>query len=210
MKRILVPIVAAMSLTVLVAATPVRQDMTTAWTYLMNQVYSGAWDDLVTVAGAANPLGADGQATINNDAAAFIGCLEFDAAGETAVAQFQLSHGSMDGKDMKPHLHWAVSGADVAGSSTFQAKFRHCPLSGTCGAWTDWADGTVAIEPADAEGGTGLTAWTLADSTYNFGISDVVLMQFKMTATTVTDSMVCSVDIHFRRNGFGSLNESSR
>jgi hypothetical protein len=210
MKRLLASAAVVFGVVAIIAATPVRQDMTTVWTYLMNQVYAGAWEDLVTVAGAINPLGADGQATVNNDAAAFIGCLEFDAAGETAVAQFQLSHGTMDGKDMKPHIHWAVSGSDVTGTSTFQAKFRHCPLSGTCSAWTDWADGTVVLEPLDVEASTGLTAWTLADSTYNFGISDVILMQFKLTATTVTDSMVCSVDIHYKRNGFGSLNETSR
>jgi len=194
----------------LVAFTPIKQDMTTVWTQLMNQVYSGAWDDLVTVAGAVNPLGADGQASVNNDAAVFIGCLEFDAVGETAVAQFQLPHAMKANQDIKPHIHWAVSGADVTGTSTFQAKFRHCPLSGTCSAWTEWANGTVEIEPLDVEASTGLTDWTMADATYNFGISDVILMQFKLTATTVTDSMVCSVDIHLKRDALGSLLETSR
>jgi hypothetical protein len=210
MRRWLTMLVVATALIGAVAATPLRQDMTTVWTYLMNQVYAGAWDDLVTVAGAVNPLGADGQASVINDATTYIGCLEFDAAGETAVAQFQLSHGTMDGKDIRPHIHWLVSGADVTGTASFEAKFRHCPLHGTCSAWTNFAAGAVELEPADAEGGTGLTAWTLADSTYAFGISDLVLMQFKLASTTVTDAVVCSVDIHFKRNGFGSLKEGSR
>lgn len=170
----------------------------------------GVWDDLVTVAGAVNPLGADGQASVNNDAATFIGCLEFDATGETAVAQFQLSHSTMDNTDLIPHVHWAVSGADVTGTAAFQAKFRHCPLGATCGGWTEWATGTLDVEPADAEGGAGITDWTLADSTYNFGISDVILMQFKLSATSVTDVMVCTVDIHYRKAGIGSINETSR
>lgn len=209
MKR-RIAILAVFISTLVIAATPLRQDMTTAWTYLMNQVYSGGWDDLVTVAGATNPLGADGQATINNDGAVFIGCLEFDAAGETAVAQFQLPHAMKANQDIRPHVHWAASGSDVTGSSVFAAKFRHCPLSGTCTAWTDWENGTVSIEPADAEGGTGLTSWTLADSTYNFGISDLVLMQFKLVSTTITDSIVCSVDTHLKRDALGSANETSR
>jgi hypothetical protein len=210
MKRLLVAFIVFVSLGFLAAATPLRQDMTTVWTQLMNQVYSGFWADAVTVAGATNPLGADGQATVNNDAAKYIGCLEFDAAGETAVAQFQLPHSLKDATDVKPHVHWYVSGADVTGSSVFAAKFRHCPLAATCGAWTDWANGTVATEPADEEGGTGMTYWTMADATYNFGISDVILMQFKLGSTTVTDSMVCTVDAHFKGDAFGSLNETAR
>ena len=210
MKRLIAAFIVFSSLGFLAASPPLRQDMTTVWVRLMNQVYSGAWDDAVTVAGGINPLGADGQATINNDAAAFIVCLEFDATGETAVAQFQLSHGIMDGTDVHPHLHWAVSGADVTGSATFEAKFRNCHLNAACSAWTDWVAGTIAMEPADAEASSGLTTWTLADSTYAFDISDVLLMQFKLTATTVTDAMVCSADAHFKRNAFGTLSETSR
>ena len=87
----------------------------------------GVWDDLVAPAGAINPLGADGQASVVTDATTYIGCLEFNATGETAVVQWQLSHGTLDNSDLKPHLHWLASGADVTGSATFQAKFRHCP-----------------------------------------------------------------------------------
>lgn len=170
----------------------------------------GMWDDLVTVAGAINPLGADGQATVITDPASYIGCLEFDAAGETAVAQFQLSHTTKDNTDIKPHVHWLVSGGDVTGSAVFEAKFKVCPLHGTCTAWTAFSAGSVELEPADAEGGAGITLWTLADATYNFGISDLVLMQFKLTGTTVTDAVVCSVDTHYQKGPFGSRFEGRR
>jgi hypothetical protein len=170
----------------------------------------GAWDDLVTVAGAVNPLGADGQATVNNDAAAYIGCLEFDAPNETAVAQFQLSHTTMDNTDIKPHIHWLVSGVDVTGSAVFEANFRHCPVAGTCSAWTGFSAGTVTVEPADVEGGAGKTGWTLADATYNFGFSDVILMQVRLSSLTVTDAIMCSADIHFQKGPFGSRSESAR
>jgi hypothetical protein len=155
-------------------------------------------------------LGADGQATVISDGASYLGCLEFDAGGETAVVQWQLSHGTKPDTDLRPHLHWLVSGADVTGSAVFQAKLKHCPLWGTCTAWTEWANGTIELEPADVEGGTGLTAWTMADATYSFGISDLVLMQVKLASLTVTDAIVCSADVHFQRNAFGSVREAVR
>jgi hypothetical protein len=168
------------------------------------------WDDQISVAGAINPIGPDGQMTVITDGADYIGCLLADAAGETAVIQFQLPHGYADNTDVKPHIHWLVTGADVTGTTDFQAKFRHCPLSGTCSAWTAFASGTVIFEPADVDGATGLTAWTLADATYNFGISDVILMQFKLNTTSVTSSVVCSADIHIQKSANGSRQEGVR
>lgn len=168
------------------------------------------WDDLVSVAGAINPIGAAGQMTVDSDETAFIGCLIADAANETAVVQFQLSHGTADDTSIKPHIHWLVTGADVTGSAVFEANFRHCPLSGTCSAWSGWSDGTVAIEPADSEAATGLTAWTLADATYNFGISDIIVMQFRLKSLTVTATRICSVDVHFQKSANGSRQETVR
>jgi hypothetical protein len=191
---------------------------TSGWTTLMTMTsgaypeltFQNTWDDLVAPAGAINPLGADGQATVISDGSSYIGCLEFDAAGETAVVQWQLSHATTPNTDIHPHIHWLASGGDVTGSSVFGAKFKHCPLTGTCTSWTEFANGSITVEPADVEGGMGMTEWELADSTYDFGISDVVLMQFKLVSTTITDSIVCSADLHYQRNAFGSVRETVR
>jgi hypothetical protein len=170
---------------------------------------TAVWEDLVAPAGAINPIGADGQMTEITDAADLIGCLRADATGETAVIQFQLSHGMKLDTDIIPHLHYAKNdGADNTGTVTFQAKFKVCPLIGTCTAWTAFGNGTPGVIPADALGATGLDYWTLADSTYNFGISDVVIMQVKRSAGTTGSVAVCSADIHYQVDTLGSRQES--
>ena len=168
------------------------------------------WDDLVSVAGAINPLGADGQMAVVTDAADYIGCLKATTAGETAVVQFQLPHGYMLDSDVHPHIHWVVNGADVTGSTVFDAKFRHCPVVGTCSSWSAFAAGTIDVEPADLVNSTGLTEWVLSDAVYNFDLSSIILMQFKLASTTVTNSITCSADVHFRRSSNGSRQELIR
>lgn len=168
------------------------------------------WDDLVSVAGAINPLGADGQMAVITDSADYIGCLKATTAGETAVIQFQLPHGYADNTDIHPHIHWVVTGADVTGSTVFEAKFRHCPVVGTCSSWSAFGVGTIDVEPADVANSTGLTEWVLADTTYNFDLSSVLLMQFKLASTTVTNTITCSADVHYQRAANGSRQELIR
>jgi len=174
-------------------------------------VYTPAWDDLVSPAGAINPLGADGQMTEITDAADYIGCLQADAVGETAVIQWQLSHSTRDNTDMHPHIHFLKNDvSDNTGTVLFEAKFRHCPLTGACGAWTAFSAGTPELVAGDTAGAQGLVEWILADSTYNFGISDVILMQVKRTGGTSGSVAVCTADLHFQKDTLGSRTEYAR
>jgi hypothetical protein len=168
------------------------------------------WDDLVVPATSINPLGPLAPMTSITDPADYMGCLQADGADETAVLQFQLSHGQQPDSDVHPHVHWIVSGVDVTGSAVYSAQFRHCPLSGTCGAWSGFAVGTTTIEPADSEGATGKTEWELSDATYDFNISSILLMQVKIDSLTVTRTIVCSADLHYQRSSGGTRLETSR
>lgn len=168
------------------------------------------WDDLVAPAGAINPLGADGQMTLITDPADYIGCLKATSVGETAVIQFQLSHGTMRDSDLHPHVHYIKNGADYTGTVAFEAKFRHCPLTGSCGAWSAFVVGTSTVTPADAANAVGLARWALADTTYNFDISSILVMQVKLSATAVTSVAVCSADVHYQRTSMGSRTENAR
>lgn len=171
------------------------------------------WNDLVATAGAINPLGADGQMTEITDATGYIGCLQADAAGETAVVQWQLSHGMKDNTDIRPHVHWMKNdGVDNTGTVTFEAKFRHCPLgaAGVCGAWTAFSAGTDVYTAGDVAGAHGMTLWVMADATYDFNISDVVMMQVKRTGGTSGSVAVCSADIHYQIDSLGTVDPAHR
>ena len=172
---------------------------------------ASVWDDLVAPAGAINPLGADGQMTVISDAAGYLGCLQADATGETAVIQWQLPHSIKDASNIHPHIHYFKNDAsDNTGAVTFQGKFRHCPVTGTCGDWSAFADGSTEVAPGDVAGASGVADWELADSTYNFNISSILLMQVKRTTGTTGSVAVCSADLHFERDSLGSLSEWSR
>lgn len=171
---------------------------------------TGVWDDLVVPAVSVNPTGIASAMTVITDAAKWLGCLAAPAAGTpTCVFQWQLSHTTQLGQDLKPHIHWVKDDAsDNTGTVVWEANFRHCPLSGAASAWTGFSAGTLEIDPGDTANSGALTEWTLADSTYHFGISDIVVMVLRRNGGTSGDAVVLSADIHYPRVRLGSKYEA--
>lgn len=172
---------------------------------------ASVWDDLVVPAVAVNPNGPDGSMTAITDGTGYLACLQADATGETLTAQFQVSHSMKAGSNLHPHVHYVKNDeTDNVGTVTFQANYRHCPLTGTCGAWSGWTAGTATIVPADVADATGLFEWEIPWATYNFDISSLLLITIKRTAGTTGSVAVCSVDLHWERDSLGSTSEGAR
>lgn len=169
------------------------------------------WDDLcVQPPAAINPVGPDGTATIITDANDYLGCLQFDAIGESAIVTFQLPHKYMIGTDIKPHIHVVRNdGADNIGNVEFEAKFRVIPLRGTAFAWTAYSDGDTGVQPVDGAGKSGIIRWTLENATYSFGISDQIIMVIRRKALTTGSVALTSADVHGQQGQFGSTSEAS-
>ena len=169
------------------------------------------WDDLCVISPqGVNPNGPDGSATVITDANDYLGCLQFDAIGESAVVAFQLPHSYQIGTDVKPHIHVVRNDAtDNTGNVEFEAKFRVVPLRGAAFAWTAYSDGDVGVQPADGAGQSGIIRWTLANSTYSFGISDQIIMVIRRKALTTGSVALTSADVHGQKGQYGSTNEAS-
>lgn len=171
----------------------------------------GLWDDLITIPPSGlNPSGPDGSATVITDAAGYLGCLQFDAVGESATVVFQLPHRYMLGTDIKPHIHVVRNdGADNTGNVEFEANFRVVPLQGDAFAWTGLVAGATDLQPGDGADKTGLIAWTLANSTYNFGISDCIVMLIRRSGTTTGSVALMSADVHGQVGQIGSRTQGA-
>lgn len=174
-------------------------------------IEQGLWDDLVMPAISVNPTGITSAATAITDAAGWLGCWLFVNTGTpTVVFQFQLSHGTRLGVDLRPHIHWVKdSVTDVTGTVVWEANFRHCPLNGVASAWTGFSAGTLVLDPGDTRNKGALTAWALADATYHFGISDIIEMVIQRNGGTSGDAVILSGDIHYQIDRVGSRNEAS-
>ena len=172
---------------------------------------TGVWDDLCVIPPAGiNPVGPDGSMTVISDGADYLGCIQADASNESCVINFQIPHGYQAGTDVKPHIHVVRNdGADNIGNVEFEARFRHCPLHGTAGAWSGYGNGGITEQPADGAGKTGIIEWTLADATYHFGISDIIICHIRRNGTTTGSVAITSADLHGTRVRLGSASEGA-
>lgn len=169
------------------------------------------WDDCCVVPPAGiNPAGPDGTMTVITDAAGYLGCLQADAVGESCVVNLQLNHKYQVGTDIHPHIHIVRNdGSDNTGTCEFQADFRHLPLQGTASAWTGLIDGITTLQPADGADKTGLVEWELADATYHFGVSDIIVMIVRRKALATGSIALTSADMHIKQGQFGSRQEGA-
>lgn len=176
-----------------------------------NTADDGLWDDLSVISPqGVNPTGPDANATVILDPADYYGCLQFDAIGESASVTFQIPHIYKIGTDIKPHIHVVRNDpTDNTGNVEFEAKFRVVPLRGAAFAWTAYSDGDVGVQPADGAGQSGIIRWTLANSTYNFGISDQIIMIIRRKALATGSIALTSADIHGQKGQLGSRSEAS-
>ena len=167
------------------------------------------WDDLCVVPPSAiDPVGPDGSMTVITDANGYLGCLQADAVGESCVVNFQLPHSYARGTDVKPHIHVVRNdGSDNTGNVEFEGKFRVVPLRGEAFAWTAYAAGDTTVQPADGANQSGIISWTLANSTYSFGVSDQIICVFKRSGTTTGSVALTSADVHGRKGPFGTVSE---
>jgi len=174
-------------------------------------VEDSLWDDLCVIPPAGvNPIGGLSPATVITDAAGYLGCLQFDAIGETATVVFQLPHKYMIGTDIHPHIHVVRNDAtDNTGNVEFEANFRVLPLRGDAFAWSGMSDGSVTLQPADGAGKTGIIGWSLSNATYNFGISDCIIMVITRKATTTGSIALSSADVHGQIGQLGSRTEGA-
>jgi hypothetical protein len=176
-----------------------------------NTADDGLWDDLSVISPqGVNPTGPDSAATVILTESDYYGCLQFDAIGESAAVVFQLPHMYKIGTDIKPHIHVVRNdGSDNVGNVEFEAKFRVVPLRGTAFAWTAYSDGNISVQPADGAGKSGIISWTLANSTYSFGISDQIIMILRRKGLTTGSVALTSADVHGQKGQLGSVNEAS-
>lgn len=173
---------------------------------------AGVWEDGCVIPPAGiNPVGPVGSMTVITSTDDYTGCLQADAINESCVVNFQIPHAYMSDTDIHPHIHVVRNDAtDNTGKVEFTARFRHCPLNGTAGAWSaDIAGSTGGIHPADGAGQTGVVAWNLAATDYGFGISDVVVCIFIRSGTETGSVAITSADLHVQKAQYGSINEAS-
>jgi hypothetical protein len=171
----------------------------------------GLWDDLCVIPPfAINPTGPAGSMTVITDAAGYLGCLQADAVNEGMVVNFQVPHRYLLGTDLKPHIHVVRNdGADNIGNVEFDAVFRVIPLNGTAGAWTVAANGATTEQPVDGADKSGTISWTLANATYNFNISDVIVCYVRRSGITTGSVAITSADLHGQIGQIGSRLEGS-
>lgn len=171
----------------------------------------GLWDDLNVVPPAAiNPIGPAGSMTVITDAAGYLGCLQADAVDEGLVVNFQVPHRYLLGTDLHPHIHVARNdGADNTGNIEFDAVFRVIPLQGTAFDWTVAANGDTTEQPADGAGKSGVISWSLANSTYNFNISDIIVCYIRRSGLTTGSVAITSADLHGQVGQIGSRTEDT-
>jgi hypothetical protein len=170
------------------------------------------WEDgCVIPPSGLNPTGPDGSASVITDAAGYLGCLQFDAVGESATVNFQIPHSHAPGTDVHPHIHVVRNDpSDNTGNVEFQANFRVIPLKGTAFAWTGLVAGSTTLQPADGANESGLIGWVLANSTYNFGPSDIIVCVIRRSGTTTGSIALTSADLHVQKGPFGTVNEGDR
>lgn len=176
-----------------------------------NTADDGLWDDLCVISPqGVNPTGPDAAATVILVEAGYYGCLQFDAIGESAAVVFQLPHSYKIGTDVHPHIHITRNDAtDNVGNVEFEAKFRVVPLRGDAFAWTAYSDGVTTLQPADGADKSGIITWALANSTYNFGISDQIIMIIRRKGLTTGSVALTSADVHGQKGQLGSRLEGS-
>lgn len=167
------------------------------------------WDDgCVIPPSAINPVGPDAAMTVISDTGGYFGSLQADAIGESCVVNFQIPHSYALGTDVKPHIHVVRNdGSDNTGNVEFEGKFRVIPLHGTAFAWTAYSDGSTTVQPADGADKSGLISWTLANSTYSFGVSDIIICAFRRKALTTGSIAIISADLHIQKGPFGTVAE---
>jgi hypothetical protein len=174
---------------------------------------TGVWDDVVLPAVAVNPVGIASPMTVITDTSVtgWLGSLlAINTGTPTVVFSFQLPHTIQTGQDINFHIHWVKDDAsDVTGTVVWEAKFRHLPLSGTATIWSNFSGGTLVIDPGDVRNKAGLTSWTLADSAYNFGISDIIQVTLQRNGGTSGDAVLLSGDLHVKKARLGSTTETS-
>lgn len=170
------------------------------------------WEDCSVISpGAINPTGPDGSMTVITGAAGYLGCLLSDAVGESCTFQLQVSHQHAPGTDIEPHIHIVRCDAtDNTGNCEFEAKFRVLPLLGPARAWTANVAGQTALQPADGADETGLIVWTIADATYHFGPSDIIVCVVRRSGTATGALALTSADLHIQKGPFGTVNKGDR
>ena len=167
------------------------------------------WDDgCVVPPSAIDPVGPDAPMTVITAPADYLGCLQADAIGESCIVNFQVPHSYARGTDIKPHIHVVRNdNSDNTGNVEFEAKFRVIPLQGTAFAWTAHSDGSTAVQPADGADKSGLISWTLSNSTYSFGVSDIIICAFRRKALATGSVAVTSADLHIQKGPYGTVAE---
>lgn len=174
---------------------------------------AGVWEDgCVIPPSAINPTGPTGAMTVITSTAGYTGCLQADAVGESCVVNFQIPHSFMTNScEIHPHVHVVRNdGSDNVGKVEFTARFRHCPLHGTAGAWTaDVAGSTDGAHPADGADQTGLVQWSLNTTDYNFGISDVLVCIIARSGLETGSVAITSADLHVQKAQYGSITEAA-
>jgi hypothetical protein len=170
------------------------------------------WDDCSVISPSAiNPVGPDGAMTVINDAAGYYGALLSDAVGESCTFQLQVGHQHAVGTDVHPHIHVVRCDAtDNTGNCEFELNARVIPLKGDAFAWTGNVAGATTSQPADGADKSGLVTWVLADATYHFGPSDIILCVVRRSGTTTGAIALTSADLHIRKGPFGTVNEGDR
>lgn len=174
---------------------------------------AGVWEDgCVIPPSAINPIGPSGSMSIITSTAGYTGCLQADAVGESCVVNFQIPHSFMTNScEIHPHIHLVRNdGADNIGKVEFTARFRHCPLVGTAGAWTaDVPGSTGDAHPADGVDKTGLVSWSLNTTDYSFGISDVLVCIIERSGLETGSVAITSADLHVQKAQYGSILEAA-
>lgn len=167
---------------------------------------TGLWDDICLISPAGiNPNGPDSAMTVITDTAGYLGCLQADAIGESAIVVFQLPHRYMENTDIRPHIHVVRNDAtDNTGNVEFEAKFRVTPVIGPASAWTAYVAGDTTNQPADGANNAGMISWTLSDATYNFEISYIIIMVIRRSGLTTGSVAITSADIHGQIGQTGS------
>ncbi len=173
---------------------------------------AGVWEDgCVIPPSAINPTGPSGSMSVITSTEGYTGCLQADAVGESMTVNFQIPHSYMSDTNVHPHIHVVRNdGADNTGKVEFTARFRHCPLHGTAGAWSaDIAGSTGDAHPADGAGETGLVSWVLASTDYSFGISDVICCIVQRSGLETGSVVITSADLHVQKAQYGSIEEAT-
>ena len=163
------------------------------------------WDDLRAPATGINPVGPISPATPN----AADGSLTF-AKGNLICAWFQMPHSWLLGSDIHVHIHWSKQTTNN-GVVNWQMKYKWGNKGDVMPAFSALATGTEQVLNSDTIDKSAKYEWPAISGVGKTLSSMICIYLIRVNDgndTFTGDANLYEIDIHYRKDTFGSRQET--